>query len=127
MAVFDHLMDRFMGPEQLHQVFLRQSVTTPLSGVSATPSMSRIERVPSASESSNASSIEPCSAPGAIPFCVEADTFRSTEAGQKRFDLGSRHSGRVLLPVEKDKVLDPIEARLLGADAIMLQTKLLSD
>ena len=42
------------------------------------------------------------------------------EVGQKGLHVVIHHSSRMLLPVEKDKALNPVEVRLLGADAIML-------
>jgi hypothetical protein len=41
------------------------------------------------------------------------------KVGQKKFDLGGAHRCWVSLAVETDEASNPIDVRMLGADAVM--------
>jgi hypothetical protein len=59
---------------------------------------------------------------------VDADTFGSTARWVRNASTsGAAIAAGCFFPWKRIKALDPIEVRMLGADATMLQTKLLSD
>jgi hypothetical protein len=48
------------------------------------------------------------------------------QIGQERLDLGRAERSRVPLAVEKDEAFNPLDIRLLGPDAVMLEPDLVA-
>ena len=55
------------------------------------------------------------------------DVAHGGQMGEKRLDLARTHVGRVALAVKKDEAFNPVQIRLLGPQAVVLQADLEAD